>query len=229
MYLFTYLSRIIIVYRLERNHNNANDLSRLSINYANANCYLVITIVVNKEFLHSLRDALKIDLHFRKIYEKIEKQVKDIAKNFENPSIVYQSYQLNANIELLYLINKLNLDRVYISKLLEKKVLEFAHDNYVHDGHHRTLDRLKIVCYFLKIRSKIHAYIDKCLVYQLSKPSRRLLDDQLNFIETTTISLSQLAMDFVVALLMITQENNSLLTIIDRFSKYIRLILDKKI
>jgi len=64
MYLFTYLSRIIIVYRLEKNHNNANDLSRLLINYANVNCYSMITIVVNEEFLHSLRDALKIDFHF---------------------------------------------------------------------------------------------------------------------------------------------------------------------
>jgi len=64
MYLFTYLSRIIIVYCFKKNHNNANDLLRLSINYANTNCYLVITIVVNEEFLYSLRDALKIDSHF---------------------------------------------------------------------------------------------------------------------------------------------------------------------
>ncbi len=123
MYLFTYLSRIIIVYRLKKNHNNANDLLRLLINYANASCYFVITIVVNKEFFHSFRDALKIDSHFRKIYKKIEKQVKNIAKNFKNLNIVYQLYRLNANIELFYLINKLNLDRVYISKLLKKKYL----------------------------------------------------------------------------------------------------------
>jgi len=89
MYLFTYLSRIIIVYRLEKNHNNANDLLRLSINYANVNCYSIVTIVVNEEFLHSLRDALKIDPHFWKIYEKAEKQMKDIAKNFKNPNIMY--------------------------------------------------------------------------------------------------------------------------------------------
>jgi len=89
MYLFTYLLRIIIVYCLERNHNNANDLLRLSINYANVNCYSMITIAINEEFLHSLRDALKIDLHFRKIYKKIKKQVKDIAKKFENLNIIY--------------------------------------------------------------------------------------------------------------------------------------------
>jgi len=154
--------------------------------------------------------------------------VKDIAKNFEGPNIVYQSYRLNANIELLYLINKPNFDRVCIPKLLKRKVLEFAHDNYAHDGHYWTLDRLKIACYFSKMRSKVHAYIDGCSIYQLSKPSRRLLYDQLNPVETTTISLSQLAMDFVVALPMITRGHNSLLTIIDRFSKYIRLIFDKK-
>jgi len=89
MYLFMYLLRIIIVYCFKKNYNNANDFLRLFINYANANCYLVITIVVNKEFLHSFRDALKIDSYFRKIYKKIEKQMKDIAKNFKNLNIVY--------------------------------------------------------------------------------------------------------------------------------------------
>ncbi len=89
MYLFTYLLRIIIVYCFEKNHKNANKFSRLLINYTNVNCYFVITIVVNEEFLHSLCDALKIDLHFRKIYKKIKKQVKDIAKNFESLNIIY--------------------------------------------------------------------------------------------------------------------------------------------
>ena len=89
MYLFMYLLRIIIVYWFKKNYNNENDFLRLLINYANVNCYLVITIVVNKEFLHSLRDALKIDSHFRKIYKKIENQMKDIAKNFKNLNIVY--------------------------------------------------------------------------------------------------------------------------------------------
>ncbi len=89
MYLFTYLLQIIIVYCLKKNYNNANNLLRLSINYANVNCYSIITIVVNKEFLYSLRDALKINSSFRKIYKKIEKQVKDIIKNFKNLNIVY--------------------------------------------------------------------------------------------------------------------------------------------
>jgi len=61
MYLFTYLLRITIVYYLKKNYNNANDFLRLLINYANINCYSMITIVINEEFLHNLRDALKID------------------------------------------------------------------------------------------------------------------------------------------------------------------------
>ncbi len=64
MYLFIYLLRIIIVYCFKKNHNNVNDFLRLLINYANVNCYLVITIVVNEEFLHSLRDTLKINSYF---------------------------------------------------------------------------------------------------------------------------------------------------------------------
>jgi len=73
MYLFTYLLRIIIVYCLKKNYNNANNLSRLLINYTNINCYFVITIVINKEFLYSFLNALKINSYFRKIYKKIKK------------------------------------------------------------------------------------------------------------------------------------------------------------
>jgi len=59
-----YLLQIIIVYCFKKNYNNANNLLRLSINYANINCYFVITIVINKEFLYSLCDALRIDSYF---------------------------------------------------------------------------------------------------------------------------------------------------------------------
>lgn len=130
--------------------------------------------------------------------------MKDIAKNFENSNINYQSYRLNVDTRLLYLINKSNLDRVCILEILKSKMLEFAHDNYAHEDHHRTLDRLKTTCYFFKMKSKIHAYIDDCSIYQLSKSSRKLSYEQLNLVETIAISLSQLSMNFIVALSIIT-------------------------
>lgn len=162
MYLFTYLSRINIIYSFERNYNNVDNLSKLSINYTKTICCLVVIIAIDKEFLHDFRDALKIDSYFRKVYKKLEKQVKNITKNFERSNIVYQFYRLNINIELLYLVNKLNSNRVFILKSLKRKMLEFAHNNYAHNNYHRTLNRLKITCYFSKIRIKIRAYIDQC-------------------------------------------------------------------
>ncbi len=59
-----YLLQIIIVYCLEKNYNNANNLLRLLINYANINCYSIITIIANKEFLYSFYNTLKIDFYF---------------------------------------------------------------------------------------------------------------------------------------------------------------------
>lgn len=55
---------MIIVHRSRKNHNNANDLFKLSINYTYVNYYLVITITVDDEFLDDLRDALQVDSHF---------------------------------------------------------------------------------------------------------------------------------------------------------------------
>jgi len=115
--------------------------------------------------------------------------VQNIAKNFENSNIVYQLYQLNANIELLYLINKFNFDCIYILELFERKVFEFVYNNYIYNNYYRTLDRLKTACFFLKIKNKIYIYINKYLVYQLLKFLRKLLYNQFNSVEITAISL----------------------------------------
>jgi len=64
MYLSTYLFRINIVYCFKKNYNNANKLLRLLINYVNINCYSIITIVISKEFLYNLCDALKVNSYF---------------------------------------------------------------------------------------------------------------------------------------------------------------------
>ena len=70
MFLFTYFSRMTIIYRSEKSHNNVDDLSRIFIDYIDICVYSVITIITSNEFLIELKNALIIDLHFHQIYEK---------------------------------------------------------------------------------------------------------------------------------------------------------------
>lgn len=109
-----------IVHRPEKSHSNANDLSRLLTNYVDTHCFSIVVITTNNDFLIKLRDDLKSDPHFRKIYDKIEQQVKDIANNFEESNTMYQSYRLSVDDELLHLINKFNSNRICILNSLER-------------------------------------------------------------------------------------------------------------
>ena len=72
MFLSTYLFKMNIIYKLEKSHNNVDDLSRIFINYINAYVYSIIIITANNEFLIEFKNALIIDFHFHQIYEKLQ-------------------------------------------------------------------------------------------------------------------------------------------------------------
>jgi len=87
--LFIYLLQKNIVYCFEKNYNNINKFLKLLINYVNISCYSIITITINKKILYSFCNTLKVNLYFRKIYKKIEKQIQNTAENLKNLKIIY--------------------------------------------------------------------------------------------------------------------------------------------
>ena len=228
MYLSIYLSRMKIVHRAKKSHNNVDELSRLLIIYVNAHVYLVITIKVSEKFLDKLKKSLKFDSIFKRIYEKLQQQAQNTMNDVNDSITMYQFYRFDIDSDLLYLINRLSFDRVCISAILKRDVMKFAHDNHAHEDIHRILNRIKVSTYFSKMRKKMLIYVESCLVCQLFKSSRKLFYEQLNLIEITIQLLAKLNMNFIVELFMISAEHNSLLTIIDRFSKYVRLIVDRE-
>ena len=62
----------------------------------------------------------------------------------------------------------------------------------------------------------------------LFKFSRKFFYEQLNLIEITIQLLAKLNKNFIVELFMISTKHNFLLIVIDRFSKYVRLIVDRE-
>jgi hypothetical protein len=50
--------------------------------------------------------------------------------------------------------------RLYF-EITKKKKFKFVYNNYTYNNYYRTLDYVKIACYFLKIRNKIYAYINR--------------------------------------------------------------------
>ena len=217
-----------IVHRARKSHNNVDELSRLLIIYVHVHAYLVATIKTSEKFLDRLKKSLKSNSIFKKIYEKLQQQTQNTMNDVNDSITMYQFYKLNIDSDLLYLVNRLNFDRVCISTVLKRDVMKFVHDNHAHEDIHRILNRIKASTYFLKMRKKMLIYVENCLVCQLFKFSRKSFYEQLNLIEITIQFLAKLNMNFIVELSMISTEHNSLLTIIDRFSKYVRQIVDRE-
>ena len=175
MYFLIYLSRIKIIYRVEKIYSNANELFRLLIFDAKiyyAKIYLTIILNANEDFQKSLRESLFKDSYFGKIYKKIQKQIKKTENDESETQIIYQLYRLNTKFELLYFVNKLDPNRVCIPISLQKNLFKFAHDNYIYERINRSLDRFRRLVYLSRIKNRLKEYIDSYLVCQLSKSSR---------------------------------------------------------
>ena len=199
MFLSIYLFKINIIHKSEKNHNNVDDLSKILINYVKINFYLMTIINVNENFLKEFKNVLAMNFHFHVIYEKLQIQTAKTLKN-----MIYHSYRLNTNIELLYFINKSNSNCICISANLKKKILKFVYNNYVHESFYKTIDRLRSSAYFFKMRKKVRNYIKNCSIYQFSKSNRRPSYKKLHSIKIIAKSLAQLFMNFIMIFSIIT-------------------------
>ena len=224
LYLSTFQPRMKIVHRAGKGHNNADGLSRLPTGETQVDVYPVVVVQAEKEFLKEIAAGLPKDPHFGKIHGHLKKQVKETETLESGPQATYQSYRLDIDSQLLYMLERSAPDRLCIPEKLVRQILEYGHDHHAHGGIHRTYDRLRSSVYFPKMRKVIQSYIEGCPACQLSKPSRQLPYGQLQPIGDSQQPLEVLSMDFVVGLPLTADGNNCLLNVTDKFAKFVRLI-----
>jgi hypothetical protein len=234
MFFFTFLSRMIIIHRLEKNHLNADELSRLvcidddeSERKTQKNesviSLSVVTNDANSNFLNIVRKTILKNEIFDKIFQKIKKQMQNSEFNEDN-MIKYQSYRLNLESKLLYLIEITSSDRLCIFEKLNKDILFHAHDRNAHVEIHRIYDFLRRSAFISEMRKRVKEYVTACSSCQIFKDSIQKSYEKLQFISISQEFLFEMSLNFIVNLLMIIKENNAFLTITNRFSKYVKLI-----
>lgn len=235
LFLSTFTPRMTIVHRPGVAHANADGLSRLPVKADS--CPVSVTVdpteegeqtaailEPDKEFLDAVAEALPKDAHFKRILRILETQVALTADEESGPNTVYQSYRIDPEKHLLYMVSKDGPDRLCIPATLVKDMLKYAHDTHAHGGTHRTIDRLRSAVFFPRMRKAVQSYVDGCPACQLSKPSRKLPYGQLQPVETGDLPLTDVAIDFIVGLPMTPSGYNCLMTVTDKFSKFIRLV-----
>jgi hypothetical protein len=197
MFLSTFLSKLTIIHRLDKNHLNADELSRLTFvendkeeqknTQKDDENDFILTLFISIEIAHSnfldvVRDEILKNDVFERIFQKIINQMKN-SKNFiEIVSFKYQSYRLNSKSKLLYLTKRTNSDRLCISAKLSKDILFHAHDANAHSEIHRTYDFLRRSVFMTDMKKKITEYVTTCSFCQISKNFNQKSYEELQFI-----------------------------------------------
>ena len=240
MYLFTFLSRMTIVHRKKKTYQNANDLFRLSTTtlekktefyYMNRfyhTCFFTIVISDQKDFLKKIIENIIKNWYFVKIMKKLKNQIQKTMNRNEKFNVKWQTYRFDFETKFFYFKNKKNSNRLCILESCHKRILHYAHDEHAHEGMHRTYDLFMKSVFISKMKMLINDYVISCSTCQLFKPSRQFSYEKLKSISFSNELLTELSLDFIIELSMISNENNVILTIIDRFSKYVKIVSEKK-
>jgi hypothetical protein len=234
MFFFTFLSRMIIIHKFDKNHLNADELSKLvcidddeSEKKNQKNEFVISLFIIansaNSSFLNIVRKIILKDDVFDKIFQKIKEQMHNSKFN-ENNMIKYQFYRLNFESNLLYFIEITSSDRLCILEKLSKNILFHAHDRNAHDEIHRIYDFLRRSAFISKMKKRVKDYVIACSSCQIFKNSTQKSYEKLQFISIFLKFLFEMSLNFIVKLFMIIKEHNALLTIMNRFSKYVKLI-----
>jgi hypothetical protein len=192
-----FFSRMTIIHRFDKNHFNADELSRLIFvendkedqknTQKNDENDFILTLSISTEialsnFLNVVRDEIrKIDV-FEKIFQKIINQMKNSQDFNEIVNFKYQSYRLDSESKLLYLTKWTDSDRLCISTKLSKDILFHAHDANAHDEIHRIYDFLRKSIFMINMKKKITKYVTTCSFCQISKNSNQKSYEELQFI-----------------------------------------------
>ena len=215
-----------IIHRAGKSYGNADGLSRIPTEAKTdaTKAFPVVVVQAENEFLKETSENLPNDPHFGRIFRHLQKQIKDTQDLESGPQTTYQSYRLDPDTSLLYMLDRSGPSRLCIPQMLTRKVLEYGHDSHAHGGINRTYDRLRTSVYFPKMRKVIQTYIDSCPACQLSKPFRQKPYGQLQPVERPEQPLEEVSIDFVVGLPITADGNNCLMTVTDKFSKFVRII-----
>ena len=235
LFLSKYTDQMNIIHRPGKSHNNADGLSRLETTTTTK------ALPVEPQEVHTLMEldsglrkaivnALPNDKHLGKIYGAIQKRIKSASGNPAEDTVTttLHSFRIDRGTKLLHFQGQDGKERLCLPAKFHKMILRFAHDQAGHVGKTKTYDRIRQSIYVPRMKHLVDEYVLGCPVCRVSKPGHHPPYGELQPIQSADIPFSTLSMDFVVDLPESRQKNTVLLTITDKFTKFVRLIAGKK-
>ena len=126
----------------------------------------------------------------------------------------------------IYFISKTNFIRTNYA--FQKKVKNVSFNmlmmNMLKEKIHKTYDLLYKSIFIFRMKKMIIQYVIACSICQLFKPSRQLSYEKLQSLKIFVKSLTKFSLNFIVTLFMIFNDNNVIMSITNRFTKYVKTI-----
>ena len=132
MFLSIFLSRMTIIHRVGKTHQNVDALFRLFTKSDSKFhiCFFIAIVFDENDFLKKIAEELLNDRHFEKLVHKLKQQIEETKDRDENSAIEYQSYRFDDDTELFYFRNRPHSERLCISKKNYKKLFHYEYDCY---------------------------------------------------------------------------------------------------
>ena len=182
-------------------------------------CYAVSLVQISDEFHKNLLQGYQ-NGRWQRIIEMVKTN-----DNLEDDNAATLPYKLVDN--LLYFDDSERGLRLCIPENLEKQVFQLAHDALGHPGYARTHERLTDRLLVLKLSTKLHKYIRHCPQCQINQTPRHRLYSALQPIISPARPFHTMTLDFILGLPKSVTDDNTILSVTDKFSKAVTFIEGK--
>ena len=150
----------------------------------------------------------------------------ELEKQVEKKSPANIQFWLSSE-ELIY-FKKLNSNSwLCMLKALKKKIFEVAHDENYHCRFHWIYKSIASTLYMYKLSRWLKHYINHCCLCQLNQIKCHITYDSMIPLISSLILMHTISINFVLALPSTEQEYNIILSVMNKFSKWVTLLPDK--
>ena len=131
---------------------------------------------------------------------------------------------------LIYYIDNINeYECLCILACFEKEIFELIHDWQHHDEFHHTYNWIFSLLFLWHLIRQLKTYILHCSECKINQIKHHSLYSSLQFIMMSLILFHTITMNFILTLSLNHKDLNSILTVIDKFTKQVFLLTNKSI
>ena len=239
--IFAYLSQfdLDVRYKSEKTNIVSDALSKLStkkIIESFSDCFLTKIFQISLMIMSDVfKKRLVAEYAANAWWVKIMKVIKNLKKRLKREKNIRfedrSRYESKIHIDLNFimrddLIYHKKRQRLCISASLDKEIFMLTHDKNQHFGVNRCYARISENLYIPHLSKKLRQYVSHCSNCQLNQIKKHRSYEKLLSISTSTTLFHTIFMNFVMS---ISNNMNTLLIIICKFSKRVIILADKAI